>query len=259
MALSNPEAFSEWLAPHSIEWYKQLSNMQGNYSYPWRSEVMEPKGETVFDEETLRLAKDQKVLDAGCGHGEFTVRCGIRAKEIIGFDVTAQFIDKAKEYALPNVSFFIGDSKQDLPFKADEFDFAYNRKGPISAYSELFRVVKKGGNIRGLHPGDKQGEEFPSLFPGLFKEIKGKPIIGKLQHRLHSLPFTEYSIEEAATTEYLATPLDVIKYRCFGQSPEVHNKLIENDLPAIGRIFKANAEKEGLAITFSRYIVRGTI
>ncbi|MBZ5201086.1 class I SAM-dependent methyltransferase [Planomicrobium chinense] len=259
MRFSDPSELAEWLTPHSIKWYEQLSEIEGVYKYPWHSLIMEPNGEIIFDEEAVRLAAGKKVLDAGCGPGDFTFQCGRQAKEIVGFDVTARFIENAQKKAPSNIRFVVGNAKQGLPFKTGEFDVAYNRKGPTSAYPELLRVVKKGGEILGLHPGDGSGKELPELFPGLFKESKGTPIADHLQRGLSALPFSECAFEEVTSTEYLEAPLDVIKYRCFGQAEEVFNKAAEENLSELEQIFRAHATEKGLAISYSRYLIRAKV
>lgn len=143
MELINPTTLANWLPPHSIEWYKQLSNLQGKYTYPWNSTLTEPNGESIFDKEVVQNIVNKKVLDIGCGHGEFTLKCSSVAKEIVGFDVTDNFVKIGKENKKKNVSFVVGNTKKGLPFEPDEFDFAYNRKGPTSAYPSLRKVVKK--------------------------------------------------------------------------------------------------------------------
>lgn len=89
MKFIDPSTLSEWVAPHSIEWYKQLGEIQSKYTYSWNSQLIEPNGESIFDEEVIRNIKNKKVLDVGCGHGEFTIQCSTVAKEIVGFDVFA--------------------------------------------------------------------------------------------------------------------------------------------------------------------------
>ncbi|WP_346726928.1 class I SAM-dependent methyltransferase [Bacillus suaedae] len=257
--LLNPTTLANWLSPHSIEWYKQLSNLQGKYTYSWNSTITEPNGESIFDKEVVQNILDKKVLDVGCGHGEFTLECSPFAKEIVGFDVTDNFVKIGRENKRKNVTFVLGNTKSGLPFEPNEFDFAYNRKGPTSAYPSLKKVVKKGGKLLGLHPGDELGKELPLLFPELFETLQGSPILDTIYQRLDLSNFSHKEVEVVNSIELLHTPLDVIKLRCFGQDPKIYEALIEENLSEISKIFERNTTKEGLPITFSRYIVRAIV
>jgi SAM-dependent methyltransferase len=259
MELTDPTTLAHWLQPHSIEWYKQLSDLQGNYSYPWESTFSEPNGESLFDQEVTEMIANKKVLDVGCGHGKFTNQCGLVAKEIIGFDITDKFVQAGLEAKKSNVAFVTGNTKNGLPFDTDEFDCAYIRKGPTSAYPSLKKVVKSGGHIMGLHPGDEAGVELPSLFPNLFEYSIGKPILNGIQQRLDFSQFSSSEIVVINSTEYLHSSLDVLKLRCFGQHPFIFETLLKKDLPQISEIFEENATEDGLPITFSRYIVQVTV
>lgn len=259
MELINPTTLAAWLPPHSLEWYKQFGELQGKYQYSWNSTLTEPNGESVFDKEVLQNIINKKVLDVGCGHGDFTFKCSSYAKEIIGFDVTDNFVKTGKEVEKKNVSFVVGNTKEGLPFQRDEFDFVYNRKGPTSAYPELSRIIKKGGKLIGLHPGDELGKELPILFPNLFEELQGTPILNTVNQRLEISDFSHWELEVINSIEYLHTPLDVIKYRCFGQSPKMYEILKEKNLDVISKIFNQNSTEIGLPITFSRYLVRAII
>ncbi len=256
MVLLNPTTLANWLRPHSLEWYKQLSNLQGKYTYSWNSTLSEPNGESIFDKEVIQNIVDKKVLDVGCGHGEFTLKCSSFAKEIVGFDVTDNFVKIGKENKKENVSFVVGNTKNGLPFEPDEFDFAYNRKGPTSAYPSLKKVVKKGGKLIGLHPGDELGRELPLLFPNLFETLHGTPILDTIYHRLEISNFSHIDVKVVNSIEFLHSPIDVIKLRCFGQNHKVYETLKVKNLSEISKIFERNTKKEGLPLTFSRYIVR---
>lgn len=256
MKLIDPSTLSYWVAPHSLEWYNQLSKFQGTYKYPWNSTRKEPNGESIFDKEVVHIINNKKVLDVGCGHGEFTIQCSSMAKEIVGFDVTDNFIKVAKGNKKPNVSFIVGNTKNGFPFAPDEFDCAYNRKGPTSAYPLFKNVVKKGGGILGLHPGDDLGEELAILFPNLFERTHGTPILDSIKQRLEKSNFSNAKIEKMNSIEYLHSPIDVLKLRCFGQNPRVYETLKKENFIEISKIFERNAIEEGFPITFSRYIVR---
>lgn len=257
--LNNPTTFSEWLTPHSIEWYQQLSELQGVYKYTWDSTITGPTGESNFDEEVTKMIKNKKVLDVGCGHGEFTRYCSLFAKQIVGFDVTENFLEVAKMNEKPNLSFVVGNTKQGLPFENEEFECAYIRKGPTSAYPALQEIVQKGGTILGLHPGDGSAKELPLIFPNLFGHSFGTPILNKINHQLEISSFTSAKLEHVTSTEYLHSPIDILKICCFGQKSSVYERLKEEDLSEITRIFDENSTKQGLAITHSRYIVHLTV
>lgn len=259
MQLTDPTTILGWLQPHSIKWYKQLSDIQGKYIYSWNSTLTEPNGESTFDEEVTKIIANKKVLDIGCGHGNFTKKCGLVAKEIIGFDVTNHFIQAGLESKKANVSFVLGNTKNGLPFEIDEFDCAYIRKGPTSAYPFLKKIIKSGGKIIGLHPGDDTNKELPLLFPNLFEFSNGTPILDVINQRLAIGNFINTKIEVINSTEFINSALDVLKLRCFGQHPSIYETLKEKDLYKITKIFEQNATEDGLPITFSRYIVRAIV
>lgn len=259
LPLIDPTTFAEWIPPHSIEWYEQLSHLQGRYTYPWNSTFSKPNGESTFDQEVIKLIANKKVLDVGCGHGDFTIHCSAVAKEIVGFDVTDHFIQFGLENKKANVSFVIGNIKNGLPFKIDEFDCAYIRKGPTTAYLFLKNVIKRGGEVIGLHPGDESGKELPILFPNLFQLSEGTSIKDSIKERLSASNFSSANIEVMNSIEYIKSPLDVIKLRCFGQKPTIYQLLVEKNLNKITKLFNQNATKDGLPITFSRYLVRAKV
>ena len=62
MQWTDPTTISGWLKPHSIEWYKQLSDIQDKYIYSWNSTLTEPNGESIFDEEVHKMIANKKVL-----------------------------------------------------------------------------------------------------------------------------------------------------------------------------------------------------
>ncbi|MGM9950898.1 MAG: SAM-dependent methyltransferase, partial [Lysinibacillus sp.] len=110
--------------------------------------------------------------------------------------------------------------------------------------------------ILGLHPGDEQGKELAVLFPNFFPLTTGTPILNTIHDRLAQSDYGSAEVETVNTIEYLYSPLDVVKIRCFGQSPDVFETVLETSLSDITKIFERHVSSEGLPITFSRYIVR---
>jgi 2-polyprenyl-3-methyl-5-hydroxy-6-metoxy-1,4-benzoquinol methylase len=76
-------------------------------------------GEYEFDHEILKRARGRKVLDVGCGPGEFSLRVAGVAKSVTGFDTSQVALGFAKRNLarsdFKNVAFRHGDARK-LPF-----------------------------------------------------------------------------------------------------------------------------------------------
>ncbi|MEK5235786.1 methyltransferase domain-containing protein [Paenibacillus sp. FSL L8-0470] len=257
--LADPTEHPDWRLPHSFEWYAGLGGETGKYTYPWNSTITGPDAEAMFAEEVAGLVPGKRVLDIGCGHGDFTIRWSPVVKQIVGLDVTADFIETASSTALSNVSFVTANTKHKLPFEDGQFDCAYNRKGPTSAYSDLTRILNKGGRLLALHPGDRLSPELSRLFPGLFApQPEGTPVLDKINQRLEASGFTSAEIEIVTSVQYFHEPLDIVRLRCFGQTPAVHEMVLQC-MPEISRIFTQHQSSQGLQATLDNYIVRAVV
>lgn len=259
MTLSNPAVHQEWVIPHSLEWYKQLSKKQSTYTYSWDSIMPMTTGENIFEFEVRKMVENKAVLDIGCGDGRFAKECSKYAGSIVGVDATDQFIQTGTSHNLPNVKFIVGNTKEPFPFLQNTFDCAYNRKGPTSAYPLLSAVMKTGGDVIGIHPGDTNGKELSEWFPNFFALEKGTPIKDKLTQQLSKSGFSSSLIEEFQSVEYLITPMDIVKYRCFGQTKTVVDEAVYRNLEEITKMFSLYRKEQGLPITHSHYIVRAVI
>lgn len=255
--LEDPRNHQEWLPPHSFAWYAQIAALSGAYAYSWNSTITEPNAEVRFEQEVREMVSDRIVLDVGCGHGEFTAQWAPIVKRIIGLDVTSGFIAAGRDQPPPNVAFVTANTKERLPFADGEFDCVYNRRGPTSCYQDIARVMKPGGRILALHPGDRMSMELPRLFPGFFEPSPdGTPILDRLAQRLEQGRLKQVEIETVTSVQYLHEPMDVIRIRCFGQSPALIAKIIEESLSGIEAIFRRHAMAQGLPATYEQYLVR---
>lgn len=143
----------------SMEWYDMLAKRNGGYKPNATYTVKGLSGEDVFEERLIKILRNSKsVLDAGCGHGEFTIKMGRYAQNIIGFDNSKELLKIAesilKESKLKNVSFTYAWTKGDrpLPFEDEQFDLIYDRRGPTSIIDHS-RILRCGGTIFGIHSG----------------------------------------------------------------------------------------------------------
>ncbi len=120
-----------------------------------------PKGKLIDEVETslamelLQPQKGIKILDIGCGTGNYSIKLAKKGCEVIAIDVSPKMlgiaIKKAKNQGL-NIDFRIGQV-EDLNFKDDSFDAVVSitaieffddvEKG----FKEMFRVAKNGAPI----------------------------------------------------------------------------------------------------------------
>jgi SAM-dependent methyltransferase len=99
-----------------------------------------------------RLPHRAKLLDAGCGHGEWTVFLSEQNFNVIGLDISEPVIT-ALQTRFPNLTFERGDIRH-LDFSADRFDgyfswgaFEHFEIGLQPCIVEAFRVLKPGGYL----------------------------------------------------------------------------------------------------------------
>nr|WP_281170112.1 methyltransferase domain-containing protein [Paenibacillus pinihumi] len=252
-----PALHKDWVNPHSFEWYAQLAELTERYHYSWDSTISEPNGESAFTQEAAMMVPEQTVLDIGCGHGDYAKQWSPVASRMVGVDVTEGYIRKANQNCLPNTAFVLANTKDRLPFDDGEFDCAYNRRGPTSSYLDLKRVLRKGGRLLALHPGDRSGEELSEWLPGLYgRNSEGTPILDHFKKRLEHSGCHELEIESIRAIEYLHKPVDVIHMCCFGQQPAVIKWAATEWLDEIASVFEQYGTNQGLPITHNRYLVR---
>ncbi|MBU5344249.1 class I SAM-dependent methyltransferase [Paenibacillus lautus] len=138
-----------------IDWYDMIARRNGGYKGRAVCTVVGRSAEEVFEERLVEmLPQFQSVLDAGCGHGEFTLRMSRHAKNIIGFDNSAEMIRISQSLlessGIGNVEFVFATTKTELPFQDAQFDLIYDRRGPTSII-EHPRILASGGTIIGIH------------------------------------------------------------------------------------------------------------
>jgi SAM-dependent methyltransferase len=98
--------------------------------------------------EIIRTEQKGKVLDLGCGDGDYSVRL-----QELGFDVIAGDMDVKRFKHADKIDFRVCDLTQRLPFEDGSFDHILlaevieHLRNPYDVMKELSRVLKKGGKL----------------------------------------------------------------------------------------------------------------
>lgn len=118
--------------------------------------VAAPLHDVVLDRLVPMIEPEMRILDVGCGGGQFALRLAERFPEveIVGVDLSPGQVARARRRArgLPRLSFREG-SALDLPFAAAEFDLVYSLGSlkhwlnPEHGLRECARVAKLGARL----------------------------------------------------------------------------------------------------------------
>ncbi|WP_159887362.1 class I SAM-dependent methyltransferase [Paenibacillus puerhi] len=138
-----------------VEWYDMIARRNGGYKSRAVFIIEGRSAENVYEERLIDMLPNyHEVLDAGCGHGEFTLKMSAYAKKIIGFDNSRELITIAQTLlnssSVTNVEFVYATTKSEMPFYDGQFDLIYDRRGPTSIINHS-RLLAKGGTIFGIH------------------------------------------------------------------------------------------------------------
>lgn len=128
-------------------------------------------GEWEFDHEILNRTRGRKVLDVGCGPGEFTLRVTRAAKSVTGLDTSKVALEFAKrnraKSRFKNILFRFGNAGK-LPFPDQSFDVVYSRRGPASEskrnLAECLRVLRRDGLFMEITIGERDKRNVAEIF-----------------------------------------------------------------------------------------------
>ncbi|MFC5528351.1 class I SAM-dependent methyltransferase [Cohnella yongneupensis] len=157
-----------------VDWYDMIARRNGGYGSSAVYSTVGKSAEEIFEERLINMMPNFKsILDAGCGHGEFTLNMSKYANRIIGFDNSKELLAIAQTTLriseIDNVEFVLATTKEELPFDDEQFDLIYDRRGPTSIINHG-RILAAGGTIFGIHINvDKVREQ---LIANGYKEIE---------------------------------------------------------------------------------------
>lgn len=130
------------------------------------------KVETELAFNMIKLHAGMKILDVGCGTGNFSVKLAQRGCKVVGIDISDEMLDIARSKAkLKNLNIeFHNMDVYNLAFEDNSFDAVFSMAAfefinrPAAALDEMMRVVKDEGQVLiGTISGDsKWGELYQS-------------------------------------------------------------------------------------------------
>jgi len=174
-------------------------------------------GEDYFDRKVLKEARGKRVLDIGCGRGEFTLSVAGVAEKVVGVDFSKIAINQAivntSLQGVTNVELKLADASR-IPYPSESFGLAFSRRGPgtysLKAAREAHRVLKRGGLLIQEEIGEKdklnwkqifgRGQNFP------FKE----PVSIEKRKLLARAGFRKATFKEFEASEFYGSIKDVI-------------------------------------------------
>ena len=110
--------------------------------------------ETELAFKLFKPYKGMEVLDVGCGTGNFSVKLAEMGCKVVGIDISEKMLNiaRGKKKDGLDLEFYLMDAyKLDFPdeefagvFSMAAFEFIYEAE---KAYKEMYRVLKKNGNL----------------------------------------------------------------------------------------------------------------
>jgi SAM-dependent methyltransferase len=111
-----------------MNWYEVLFNEDYDRVYGPAFTPERNTAEAEFIESALLLPKGSQVLDVACGHGRHAIELAKRGHHVMGIDLSARFIERARQAAeaneLTNAEFLVGDMRE--AYFVNRFDGAYS-------------------------------------------------------------------------------------------------------------------------------------
>ncbi len=115
------------------------------------NETIQNRAELAIMQKYLQAAgKNTKILDAGCGLGNWTAYFALKGYDVTGMDISKEVIQRLQTRGVPGV-YKHGDVRK-TGFSDNQFDFCFSwgvfehfESGPDECFKEAFRILKPGG------------------------------------------------------------------------------------------------------------------
>ncbi len=138
----------------------ETSFVERYWTEVWRNHDQPPDFSALARSEEYRIIRpflaalppNSRILDAGCGLGQWTVFLAQQGFDTVGLDLSAEVVEKLK-VRLPDYQFVHGDIRQ-TPFDAGSFAacfswgaFEHFENGLGDCLAEAHRILRPGGGL----------------------------------------------------------------------------------------------------------------
>lgn len=154
------------------------------------------------------LNKNTKILEIGCGDGEFTKRIVDLNLKITATDVTEKLLDRGRKYLKnPNISFRVENCEK-LSFRNESFDIIcgvsiLHHVALDKTLQEVYRVLKKRGKIFFTEPNIFNPHILMGLhIPWIRKKMEFSPNETALSRRKVKLVLEQIGFKEVKVDNY---------------------------------------------------------
>jgi SAM-dependent methyltransferase len=144
LRMSNAEQVEYWNGPEGQHWVDREAQFDAMLA-PFIDRILDAAG----------IQPTDRVLDIGCGNGATSRAAAARAGSVVGVDISAPMIERARSQAaaagITNLEFIQADA-QEHSFRA-EFDVIVSRFGvmffadPVAAFTNLASALVPGGRL----------------------------------------------------------------------------------------------------------------
>lgn len=132
---------------------KAASEYDSWYETKMGSFIDEVETKAAFD--LFQPQSEEKILDIGCGTGNFSIKLAKRGCKVVGIDISQAMLEEARKKTKKNnldINFQKGNALN-LDFADNSFDSVFSMtaiefiEDLEKAFKEMKRVVKPGGKI----------------------------------------------------------------------------------------------------------------